>query len=344
MTFFPIHIGKFKESIWKERNLFIWAVLLSLWGCMGEAEDQFDINYQTCSGELEDRHDSLPQIRGALVTTRFDSYKALEEVIQIRYGSTYTDRDGQQKASWVELTHCSGRSEVRAMLGEGVSEQDFSDARDKGLSEKLSLLVLSPFSVRNRQDLQRVSLLARRKPDLFGEGDAAFYDLSEAIMCHIPEEEKVRHSELDLLSEKGYFNTVNHIIAQAFMTTLFSEKVADLVGDAHERKTLPALIHGNFTEAQLNDMANGPVDNYIDMLNNQWGQELGKELKRYFGINRETVWTANLLANYLNELQAYFSWAFQIGFSPFRPEDVIVQKFSLKMQEVLPDAYFKGSM
>jgi hypothetical protein len=41
------------------------------------------------------------------------------------------------------------------------------------------------------------------------------------------------------------------------------------------------------------------------------------------------------LANYLNDLQSYYSWAFQIGFEPFRPEDELVARFSKKINAVM---------
>ena len=81
------------------------------------------------------------------------------------------------------------------------------------------------------------------------------------------------------LSEKGYLNTFNHITAQTFMTALFSEAVADFIADAHERGNLAELVTGHFSEEQLLDLQQGPVDNYVDMINNEYGQELGKALK-----------------------------------------------------------------
>ena len=77
------------------------------------------------------------------------------------------------------------------------------------------------------------------------------------------------------------------------------------------------------------------MDNYVDLINNEWGQELGKQLKEKYNIDRETNWTPELLANYLNDLQSYYSWAFQIGFEPFRPEDDVVRRFSDKINIVM---------
>ncbi|MFN3940495.1 MAG: hypothetical protein ACK4IY_07890, partial [Chitinophagales bacterium] len=141
-------------------------------------------------------------------------------------------------------------------------------------------------------------------------------------------------------TEKGYINTFNHITAQTFITSIFGEELADFVADAHERANHPELITGTFTETQLNDLAEGPVDNYTDIINNEWGQELGKNLKVKYHITRQTNWTPELLANYLNDIQAYYSWAFQIGFTPFRPQDEQVTKFSRKLNLVMAGASY----
>jgi len=137
------------------------------------------------------------------------------------------------------------------------------------------------------------------------------------------------------LSEKGYLNTFNHVTAQAFMTSIFSEELADFIADVHERHNLPELISGNFSEAQLTDLDNGPVDNYIDLINNEWGQELGKSLREKYNISTKTRWTPELLAAYLNDIQRYYSWTFQIGFRPFKPADEMVKHFTNKINKVL---------
>ncbi len=57
--------------------------------------------------------------------------------------------------------------------------------------------------------------------------------------------------------------------------------MADYIADLHERHHLPELTTlGKFTSAQLNDFNNSPLDNYVDMINNEWGQELGKFQKQ----------------------------------------------------------------
>jgi hypothetical protein len=119
------------------------------------------------------------------------------------------------------------------------------------------------------------------------------------------------------------------------MTSIFSEDLADFVADVHERHNLPELISGIFTPHQLNDLKDGPVDNYLDLINNEWGQELGKTLRAKYNLCRNTQWTPELLANYLNDIQSYYSWTFWIGFKPFRPDDEMVVRFAGKINKVL---------
>ena len=136
-------------------------------------------------------------------------------------------------------------------------------------------------------------------------------------------------------SEKGYINSFNHITGQAIVTTCFSEEMADFIADVHELHNMSELTSGNFSIDQLNDVNNNPVDNYVDMINNEWGQELGKKLKVRYSITNKTEWTPELLANYLNDIQSYYSWAFRIGFRPFTIDDDVIKKFSNKINQVL---------
>lgn len=268
-------------------------------------------------------------MRGALLGSRFASFEELKSVIQIEYDSTGPGN------YVVRVRHCSGGREVIAVLETGISQGDISKARYGGtVGDRFALLYGCPYAIRNRKDLEKIYTLSRWRPELFGEGDLAFYDIAKSSAGHINTPDMAIKNVRDS-TEKGYLNTFNHITAQAFITTCFSEELADFIGDTHERYRHPELITGKFTEKQIADLGEGPVDNYVDIINNEWGQEIGKQLKEKYGINCKTTWTPELLANYLNDLQGYYSWAFQIGFEPFRPEDEIVVRFSIKINAVM---------
>lgn len=274
-------------------------------------------------------------VKGALLGTRFQSLEELKAVIRIEYLHA-TDADSvTHKNCMVRVSHCSAGLEVVSLLESGASQGDIWNARyGKNISERFGLLFNAPYAVANRKDLEKVYTLSRWRPEWFGEGDLAFFDLAKASAEHINTEDLAFRNARDS-TEKGYLNSFNHITAQAFITSCFSEELADFVADAHERYAHPELLTGKFTEAQLRDLEEGPVDNYADIINNEWGQELGKQLKLKYHISRETIWTPELLANYLNDLQSYYSWAFQIGFKPFRPEDKQAIRFAEKINSVM---------
>ncbi len=285
---------------------------------------------------------SNSSVRGALLGTRFTSFDELKSVIEIEYINSNAEKDSTiHRNAKVAIRHCSNGREVVSVLESGISQGDIAEAKDGDFLDRLGIVFDSPYAVRNRKDLERVFLLARLRPAIFGVGDVAFFTLAQLSVRNINTGDLAFVTARDT-TEKGYLNTINHITAQAFITSCFSEELADFVADAHERYHHPELILGKFTEAQINDLEEGPVDNYVDMINNEWGQELGKQLKEKLNISRKARWTPLLLSNYLNELQQYYSWAFQIGFKPFRPDDEQVIKFSDKLNIVLNTKSFKN--
>lgn len=264
--------------------------------------------------------------RNALLSTDFKSLDELKAVVQFEYIA--------DKKSLIRLTHFGNGKKVTSILKTGISERDFSEAKEGDYWKKFKLGLKTPYAFLKKNDLMRVYFLSRRTDSFFGEGDIAFYDLAETMVYNISDEDFMFLSSVQL-SEKGYLNTFNHVTAQTFMTAIFSEKLADFIADIHERKNMPELIVGNFSEEQLWDLQNGPIDNYVDMINNEWGQELGKVLQKKYKINRNTNWTPQLLANYLNDIQSYFGWVFQIGFKPIKPEDEFVKRFASKLNYIM---------
>jgi len=321
-------------------RFFALLLLVSSVGCNGPPRNIPEMDPDgTCEfGRSVDRDASSPATKptyrvgnGALLVTRFESFEEFRTIIQIEFNSDKTISDST--GNWntmVRLRHCSNGREVISELRSGISQGDINDARRGDIWDRLGLVFRSPYAVINRIDLGRVWILARRRGDLFGEGDVAFYDLALMAVKNINTEDLAYRHARDS-SEKGYINSFNHITAQALITSCFSEELADFVADAHERYHHPELITGMFTEDQIEDLEEGPVDNYIDLINNEWGQELGKQLKQKYGLSRDTWWTPELMADYLNDLQSYYSWAFQIGFKPVRPEDEEVIRFADKI-------------
>lgn len=276
-------------------------------------------------------------MNGALLATRFYSLEAFRAVVQVDYLGDTTLPDSMGSHT-VRLCHCSAHFQIESILTSGPSQQDLQNAKDGNWLDKVKLIRDAPAVMAHRADLERVFLLARHFQSKFGEGDPAFFDLADSSLAHIDREDLLAVNPADT-SEKGFINTFNHVTAQAFITSIFSEDLADLAADLHERKNMSTLVTGRFTQEQLSNPDNNPVDNYVDMINNEWGQELGKFLKAKYHIHPETHWTPTLLADYLNDLQSFYSWAFLIPIRPFRPQDEVLWRFANKINMVMGRKY-----
>ncbi|MEZ4720395.1 MAG: hypothetical protein R2813_00795 [Flavobacteriales bacterium] len=241
---------------------------------------------------------------------------------------------GSQDTFGAKPKACVSYLNLTSELEQGVSQTDFLKARDGDFWDKANLIFNSPFAVFNRDALIKIYTLSRNQYEIYGMDDLAFYHVAEAMMCNISELDLHRIDERDF-SEKGFINTFNHIIAQSFMTSIYSEEVADFIADVHERYNMPELVTGDFTYEQLSDLKNGPMDNYIDMINNEIGQEIGKDLKAKYNVGASYQWTPASLSDFLNEIQSHLSWSLGIGFTPFRATDELVIRFSNKLNKVM---------
>jgi hypothetical protein len=320
-------------------RLFLASLSIFFIGC-NQAAENTTVNsfrkYTSMSWGSDDSVDAsiYKTGRGALLGTRITSFEEIKKIIQIEYENGPITADSTApESSWVRVHHRSYDKEVISVLEKGTTEGDFYKAVD-AILPRFTVLFGCPYAVVHRRDLDKIFLLTRFRPELFGVDDLAFFDIAKALVKNINTPDLAFKNIRDS-TEKGYLNTFNHITAQAIITSCFSEELADLVADVHERDRHPELITGIFTPAQIADLEEGPVDNYVDLVNNEWGQEIGKQLKVKYGINRATNWTPELFANYLNDMQTYYIWAFQIGFKPFRPEDKVVRVFANKMNKVL---------
>lgn len=290
--------------------------------------------YGCSNGDIEQSHTQIETerftspSRGALLASRYQSLEELRSEVEIEY---FQDMDGSDTIYAVKLKH--KKEGVESVLKSGVSQGDILEAKNGDKFDQFNLLINSPYAISNRVYLNRIFILARFRNDLFGWQDVAFFNLAKAAVGKINTPEIAYKLARDS-SEKGYLNSFNHITAQAIITSCFSEELADFIADSHELHTMPELISGKFTQEQLTDLNKNPIDNYVDMLNNEWGQEIGKKLKKKFKLDFQTSWTPQLLADYLNEIQSYYSWAFGIGLEPFRPEEELIKKFSSKLDRV----------
>lgn len=300
-----------------------------LWAC---AEQEIEYS----STEICQLTDGKLQVgRGALLASRIGDLQEFKSLVRVEYLNGLVPTDSADEAiDRVQIEQCTNGKKVISTLESGLSQEDISAAKNGSVWKKLGLLIRSPYTIIHRTELQYINILARRRYDLFGATDVAFYDLAEQSV------KKIKIKQLAYLnprdsSEKGYINSFNHVTAQALITSIYNKEIADFIADVHERHNMPEIIHGRFSETQLNDPNNNPVDNYVDMLNNEWGQLIGNKLKIKYKLNTKTKWSPELLTTYLNDIQQFYVWTFDIEMKPFRTEEDVIQLFSNKLNVVL---------
>ena len=258
----------------------------------------------------------------------------LKSVMQIKYYKNELEQAADTSNDRVSIQYCSNGNLISSELRKGISQLDILKAKNGELEKQIQLLRESPYSISHRREMAEIYVLARRRFDLFLWGDVAFYDLAEYSAKELISDSSNAYIEKRDRGEKGYLNTFNHITAQAFITSIYNEEMADHIADVHELYNMPELVHGVFTEQQLSHPDDNPVDNYVDLVNNEIGQELGKELKEKLGIGRHTVWTNKLLCQYLNELQSFYARAFRIRMQPFKEDQRIIKRFVIKLNSL----------
>ena len=280
----------------------------------------------------EDSPLATQNIPKALLATRFQSLDDFKSTVQIEYFNACDSADTCIESKVILHYQDAGKS-IESELSSGISQRDIAAAQDGDFWDKANLVWQTPYGIRSRIELSKIYTLARIRPDIFGYGDVAFYSLAEASLANIITPDLAFQTANDA-SEKGYINTFNHVTAQVFITVLFSKEVADYIADVHELKGMPELTTGRFTDKQLRDTLNYPVDNYVDILNNEIGQEIGLRLKEKYNLTSKTTWTPELTANFLNDIQSFYMWSFGIAMKGYTQEDELILKFTQKINEV----------
>ena len=323
---------------------FVSLLCLILNSCMDNGsvvESDIIINCDTSSlgNDMPELHH---EIRGALLASRINSLEEFKAIVSVEYENEEgIQLKGRPNNYLVRLYQRVEGKPILSELRRDISQKDIIKARDGNIFDKISLLFKSPYAVAQRKNLKDIYMLARWRHDIFGYRDVAFYNFAQLAQNKITDEVKAYVNPKDS-SEKGYINTFNHVTAQAIITSCYSEEIADFIADLHERKNMPELITGVFTKDQLEHEFDNPVDNYVDMINNEWGQELGKMLASKYAISYSTHWTPQLLSNYLNDLQSFYSWSFGIEMRPFRPNEIEVIRFAGKINAVLGNKVEEG--
>src|SRR5919197_307345 len=140
--------------------------------------------------------------------------------------------------------------------------------------------------------------------------------------------EKLSFVKKSKSATEGRRNMLLHVFGQAVITTLFGRGAADLAGDIHERD-MASLISGTITPAE----EKGAIDNYADMINNVYGQQLGAELASSLGVGGGTTWDPALTTQYVNAAQAWIAGEMGWKVSDFKDTDPVIVKFTALLNE-----------
>ena len=166
--------------------LFLAFLSIFFWGCNQATENTTVNSFRECTSTSWGSDDSMDTNiyktgRGALLGTRIASFEEMNTIIQIEYehGSITADSTAPEN-SWVKVHHCSYGREVISVLEKGITEGDFYKAMD-AILPRFTILFRCPYAVMNRRDLDKTFVLARFRPELFGVGDLAFFDIAKAL-------------------------------------------------------------------------------------------------------------------------------------------------------------------
>jgi RHS repeat-associated protein len=195
--------------------------------------------------------------------------------------------------------------------------------------DKLSFAVSNPGAALYRNDLEKIEKLAFVKKNSSG---TALGHIADEMVGHLatkPSGPTVMIGKDKVTMVDATKNMVLHVFGQAAITTLLGRGAADYAGDLHERDQ-PSLISGKIGKTEERQA----IDNYSDMVNNLYGQDIGERVGAKLGITSSTVWTPKLTAKYLNAVQDAIAKEMGWKMAPFSAGDAEVKKFTSLLNEV----------
>jgi RHS repeat-associated protein len=195
--------------------------------------------------------------------------------------------------------------------------------------DKLSFAASNPRAALYRNDLEKIEKLAFVKKNSSG---TALGHIADEMVGHLatkPSGPTVMIGKDKVTMVDATKNMVLHVFGQAVITTLLGRGAADYAGDLHERDQ-PSLISGKIAKTEERQA----IDNYSDMVNNLYGQDIGERVSAKLGITSSTVWNAKLTAKYLNAVEDAIAKEMGWKMTPFSAGDAEVKKFTSLLNEV----------
>jgi len=284
----------------------------------GRSRAPFTINNMVMSAVLGATGDASPDAGAGgagsgprpLLASNYKTLDDLKKDVAIEYGDGYVMVRHGGRENYLKMSTFTQKEVTEAR-----------DAWDKGDKSKAGKLLGKNLSLAwdlkdNEDAMHGIFTLGQKNPE-----GVTLNTVAKAMLGNLKGNASKSAGEQEAL--KSMFL---HVHGQALITSLWGSQVADISGDIHERDQ-EALITGKF-EGMSSQQMNGVIDNYVDLVNNMYGQDLGERLKDQFKITKETKWTDQLTADYFTAVQDYLGETHGLTFKNFDTNSKEVKAFT----------------
>ncbi len=265
-----------------------------------------------------------PDGRRPLIANEFKDIAALRKAVDIKY----TPR--RFTSAYVSVTDKAKKSKGTNELSEGgVGQADLKKAAAGDLADKIGFGLGNPSVVWHKSELEGIEKLSYVAKNT---SHTALMKISDAMYTHIakPSAGPTYFIGKDKVDMPGATrNMLLHVFGQAVITTVYGRSAADFAGDIHERDQ-PSLITGKIGATEERQA----IDNYSDMINNLYGQDIGERVSKTLGVSSSTVWTPAMTAKYVNAIQAEIATEMSWKMTPFSAKAAEIARFSALLNEV----------
>lgn len=266
-----------------------------------------------------------PDGRKPLIANNYKDLAALKKAVDIKYTPA-----GKISSAEVSVTDKAKKSKGTNTLSEGTAGQaEIKKAAGGDWGDKLAFGAANPSAVWHKSALEGIEKLSYAKKNTAG---SALGHISDAMYPHIakpPTGGAVWIGKVKVTMPDATKNMLLHVFGQAVITTIYGRSAADYAGDLHERDQA-SLISGAILPAEERQA----IDNYADMINNLYGQDIGERVAKTLGVSSSTVWTPALTAKYVNAIQGEIASEMGWKMTPFSATDPQIVKFSALLNEV----------
>ena len=210
-----------------------------------------------------------------------------------------------------------------------LGQDEIKKAQSGSNIDKILVGIAHPGAAWYRKELEGINKMSYVKQNASG---TAIGHISDQMYSHLstkPTGPTVMKGKDKVTYGDATKNMLLHVFGQSAITTVFGRGAADYAGDTHERDQ-GSLITGAFKPGEIRDA----IDNYSDMVNNLYGQDIGERVAAKLGITSSTVWTPALTAKYVNAVQGEIAKEMKWKFTPFAATDPEIKKFSALLNEV----------